>query len=292
MPTSGTPSTTTTERVIKKIRASSFRGFIAWPGSDDGHLNTVFIASFEHPTLGAVDAYVKLYPYDNGTNRGLIHEITGYLYAHALGVPQPPAAFLADIPLNLLQDLESRLTSGHWLLEAKAKLATWPGFCTIRLDGKSAAVHAPSTDGTLLRDDIAAWEALPKTVALDENIAHVDRHYNNLIRLGRRNYAVIDNGRLVNGTGETWSRDMLLSHHLYRNRLSEHVWGHAPSDTLISEMIDFARHHYGKFKTIAAELDYWMTLLLPHDRDAFRQFLTDRTEQTEWLLRKRYSRLL
>lgn len=283
---------TTTGRIIQKIASPGFRGFIAWTDGDDRHQNPVFIASFEHPVEGYIEAYVKLYPHQNGLNRGLVNEITGYLYGHALQVPQPDHAFLAEIPLNRLRNIDQHLPTGHWLHGALKTTNTWPGFCSSRLDGKSAAVHVPDTEIYAVREDIAAWGDLPRAVAMDENIAHVDRHFNNLIRLGRKKYAVIDNGRLVNGNSERWTCDMLDPSALYRNRLSEHVWAHRPADETISAMIDFAQRHQAAFATIKQELEYWLRLLLPKEHADFNSFLSSRTESVEWLLRKRYQRLV
>lgn len=283
-----------TERIIQKVQSPGFRGFIAWADGDDKHVNPVFIASFQHPVAGLVEAYVKLYPYQKEMNKGLINEVTGYLYGHALQVPQPAHAFLAEIPLKKLREIEQHLPPGHWLREVMDMYSVdkWPGFCSTRLDGKSAAVHVPDSEISALREDIAAWSDLPRAVAMDENIAHVDRHFNNLIRLSRKEYAVIDNGRLVNGMDEQWTCDMLDPSALYRNRLSEHVWGHKPNDTIITEILDFAQRHQAAFATIENELEYWLGLLLPKERADFSNFLSSRTESVEWLLRKRYQRLI
>lgn len=292
MQNSPTQSTTKpNDWVIKKITCAGFRGFISWVGEDDGHLNPVFIATFAHPTLGDVDAYVKLYPY-TPDNRGFINEITGYLYGHALGVPQPKAAFMAEIPLDKLQDISNRFPVGHWLSSILNSKKTWPGFCTTRLDGRSAALHMPDSEASLLIEDVAAWNQLPMTVAMDENIAHVDRHLNNLIRISKNNYAVIDNGRLVNPTSETWSTGMLDAFSLYANLLSQYIWDHKPENKTVSSMLDSAKNHCGAIATIENELFYWMGLLLPKEREQFRDFLASRTEHTEWLIRKRYNHLL
>lgn len=291
MTISGKPSTATTDRIIQKVRGQGFRQFIEWVGGDDGHLNPVFIATFAHPTAGHIEAFCKLYPYRNGKDRGLVNEITGYLFGRALEVPQPDHAFLANIPIKYLRDTAVRLGQNHWLNSLDTG-SEYPAFCTSRLDGKSAAVHLPQAEIPLLLEDVAGWINLPKAVALDENIAHADRHLNNLIRLGRKRYAVIDNGRLVNPDGEWWSCDMLESYRLYRNRLSEHVWNHAPSDDEISKLIMFATQHANAYNEIADELAYWLKLLLPQDHTEFEQFLRERATDMEWLVKSRYNRLV
>lgn len=288
-PTSPTPSKTTpTNRLIVKIKESGYRRFIAPADTEDGHLSQVHIADFLHPRLGECTAFVKLYPSENGHNRGLVNEITAHLFGHAVGVTQPRFAFVANIPLQRLGRLSG------WLSDIAKTHATWPAFCAQRLEGKSAALRVPNTDMPSLIEDIRRWDELPKAVALDEGIANTDRHLNNLIRLGKRRFAVIDGGRLADPAGsEHWRPETLAADALYRNRLSEHVWQHKPDDNAISRMLILAADHPAAFRTIADELDYWWSLLLPEDHQAaFRKFFDSRSGIVEALIRKRYHRLI
>ena len=70
MTQSATPSKTTTDRIVQKVKVEGFRSFIEWADLDDGHINPVFIAAFAHPTLGNVEAFCKLYQL-KGYHRGL-----------------------------------------------------------------------------------------------------------------------------------------------------------------------------------------------------------------------------
>lgn len=277
-----------TERIIGKIRSAGYRRFIAWAGDDDGHLEKVHIAGFDHPMRGTCEAFVKLYPADGSANRGLTNELTAYLYAHALSIPQPELAFVANVPLKRLGRLSG------WLATAAKTHETLPGFCTLRLDGASAAVRVPKTEIPSLIEDIQKWPELPNAVALDENIANTDRHLNNLIRLGRRRFALIDGGRLANDPDSTdWNAKSLDPTALYRNRLSEHVWQHKPENKAVSLMLDLATQHPVAFDRIADELDYWWRLLLSTaDHTLFKAFMEARTRSLELVIRKRYNRLI
>lgn len=288
MSRSSTPSSPMTERIIGKIRSTGYRRFIAWAGDDDGHLEKVHIAGFDHPTKGACEAFVKLYPADGSANRGLANELTAFLYAHALNIPQPELAFIANVPLKRLGRLSG------WLATAAKAHETLPGFCTLRLDGASAAVRVPNTEMPSLIEDIQKWPDLPNAVALDENIANTDRHLNNLIRLGRRRFAVIDGGRLANSPDSVhWTAKSLDPTALYRNRLSEHVWHHNPENKAVSLMLDLATKHPVAFDRIADELDYWWRLLLsPADHALFKAFMQTRTHSLDLVIRKRYHRLI
>jgi len=277
-----------TERIIATLRANSFGSFIGWAGQEDGHLNPVFVATFNHPTLQkTVSAYCKLYPLNAG-ERGLINEITGYLFAHALDIPQPDHAFVAQIPIHALhKELSAKLGDKHWILNH----TNYPVFCTTRLDGKSAGIYL-SEGSQDIYDDIAAWPDLPKTIALDENIAHTDRHINNLLRIKKNTYAAIDNGRLVCANSERWTVDMLDVNKLYRNRLSEHIWQHKPTKKNINHMMFCAEQH--TTSKIENELLYWVQSFIKdtNDQHAFYDFLQQRTGATSCLIRQRYQHLI
>lgn len=272
-----------TDRIIGLVRQGSFRNFLGWQGHEDGHRNTVFIAQFEFSGQ-PVTAYCKLYPEEGGTNRGLVNEVTGYLCAHALGVTQPPVAFIAEIPISRLTNPPS------WLLSAP----TYPAFCTERLEGKAAGIRVfHEHDARIVLEDVRGWRGLHGAIALDESIAHVDRHLNNLIRTGPRNYAVIDNGRLINPRSERWTVDQLVDIKLYDNRLSEKTWANRPGNDDASKTLKCAAAHEVAMQSISSELDYWLGLLLDgNDASRFRDFIHSRMKDAELLLRNRFGRLL
>ncbi len=276
--------------LIKRLPKDRFKSFIKWMDKSDGHSNPVFVATLQHPDpeVGLVTAYCKIYAHRTG-NRSLINEITGYLFAHACGVPQPQNAFIAQIPISKLQDVESIFGDDHWLL----KNQLYPAFCTTRLDGKSAAVYFSESDKYLM-EDISKWPDLPRTVALDENIAHTDRHLNNLMRIGRRKYAAIDNGRLVCEDNDSWTTDMLLPKKLYRNRLSEKIWNHKPNKNVISHILLHAKDHEMAIDHIKDELLYWSKMFIPEplERNAFQDFLEQRTKMISTLIAQRYQSLV
>ena len=148
-------------------------------------------------------------------------------------------------------------------------------------------------DAHIVLDDVRGWRGLHGAVALDESIAHVDRHLNNLIRTGARSYAVIDNGRLVNPRAERWTADQLIDIKLYDNKLSERTWGNRPDNADASMTLKCAAAHEVAMQTVASELDYWLGLLLDsNDASRFREFIHNRMRDAEMLLRNRFRRLL
>lgn len=278
------------EKIIATLSAGSFASFINWADPQAQNINPVFVATFKHPKYPQpVAAYCKIYPITQG-ERGLINEITGYLFAHALDVPQPDNAFIAQIPVELIKkELLQKLDKSHWIFNHEM----FPAFCTTRLDGKSAGIflNAESQD---IFDDIAKWPALPQTVALDENIAHTDRHINNLLRIKTNSYAAIDNGRLVCDKSERWTIDMLDHNKLYRNRLSEHIWHHLPEKKIVHSMMFCAENHAKNMIKTADELLYWVKILIKksEEQSAFYEFLHQRTGIAPCLIQQRYQHLI
>src|SRR5690606_37556220 len=110
------------------------------------------------------------------------------------------------------------------------------------------------------------------------------------IRLGRKKYALIDGGRLAHTAEHPhWNSRTLNPGHLYRNRLSETVWRHAPTEHDLALLRCRALKHPDAFSSVLPELDYWWQHLLPEaDHRTFRDFLKRRAQDLTDLLAKRY----
>ena len=129
-------------------------------------------------------------------SRGLINEIAGYLLTRERRIPQPPAAFVAQVPLKRLQDPPG------WIVSARnGGMETCPAFATARLDGLNAGMPVPDADVPALLREIAAWPFCAAAIALDEHLGNGDRHLNNLIRTKRGIFALIDHGKLCSKPG-------------------------------------------------------------------------------------------
>ena len=280
-------------KIIKVLNEDHFIRFNNWLGNEDGHLNPVFIGEFSHPTAGNTNAFCKLY---NPNAKGLINEIVGFLITGAFNVKQPDYAFIALLPREKIPDwqLIAERRDNVWMQQGADNLIC---FCTSRLDGKSAAIHICTSEDNYLipevADDISKWPQYSAAIALDENIAHADRHFNNLLRLAKQSYAVIDNGRLVNEFAENWNIDMLQNQGEYPNKLIKAIQIRTcirPSTTNIhKKAILCADGHSDKFKQIEDELEFWLNTFLPEDeKSAFQDFLINRTEEASWLLKRRF----
>lgn len=230
---------------------------------------------------------VKLYPGEDGRGRGMVNEITGWLITHALGLPQPSQAYVVKVPLG---ELESPLPD--WVRELKkSKTKTHWAFATAKLPAESAALNFKNEDIPLLIDDVKKWEVLPRVVALDEHIANTDRHLNNLLRLGKAKYALIDNGRLaVEGSERNWQTAYLRPDNQFTNKLSLHCWQDAPPVDKASIAVNAGSQHPDALSVVRDELMDWWERLIPDpvERSSFDHFITSRANTLSFLLSQRY----
>ncbi|MFC3902529.1 hypothetical protein SAMN05421749_103285 [Acinetobacter marinus] len=277
--------------IVQKIKNDRFYSFIDWVNPKYQNLNPVFVATYNLPNVGLVTAYSKIYQL-SADKRSLINEIVGYLFASALGIPQPEYAFLAEIPTTHLRDVAVKYPQFAWL----TKLNYYPAFCTSRLDGETAGIFLGDVIHTQakVQTELNKWKALPNAVTLDENIAHTDRHLNNLIRIRHNEYATIDNGRLICDISDDWQCTMLAPKKHYTNKLSQMACNHSPSNDQVSTMLSISEKHQNAFEQIQDELIYWAGQLIPNntDRSHFLSFIQDRTGLTKWLIEQRYHRLI
>ena len=144
-------------------------------------------------------------------------------------------------------------------------------------------------------DDLGKWDFCGHTIALDENIAHVDRHLNNLIRLGKSSYAVIDNGLLACQNDYNWQTDDLNADQLFINKLAtitEYV-NDTQAGIVKGKAISAGETHGALCPRVLYEMHHWINCLLSDaEGKAFEQFLLQRTEKTPWLLRQRYQQVI
>lgn len=270
--------------IVPILPPERFQSFLSWVGQEDRHLSQVCIATFDHPKAGNIQAYGK--PYQPRAGKGLFNEIAAYIMMDGRGMPQPKRAFLAFVEKSNLPNIDSNSPSYQWIKTSEII----PLFCTEKLSGHSAAIHLKRPiDKAQLKgivDDVLKWPDYPNAVANDECIAHADRHLNNLLRLGKANYALIDNGRLIRHDVEDWSIGDLDGEENYRNCLS----ANDKKGATHSHSIHAAEQFQKLPESHKIELDYWInTLLTPEEAEHYQSFYQTREETTEWLLKKRWN---
>jgi len=276
-------------RKIRVAKEAEWRGFLAWNTASD-NLERVFDAIIHDPVSNKdVTVCVKLYPSQEGKNRGMVNEITGWLIAHALNIPQPASAYLVKVPIK-----ELAAPIPDWIKGIKKTTKHYWAFATLKLPAESAAIRFHRAEIPLLIEDIRRWSDLPSAVALDEHIANTDRHLNNLLRLGKGNYALIDNGRLAveNGT-KNWTASDLVPNKPFANLLSQQCWKDSPPYPYASTTVDAGAKHADALSSVRTEIEDWWNRLIPDaaERQAFNHFITARANQLATLLNNRFNLL-
>lgn len=278
----------------KLVPPHGYLAFLRWTDPQAGNVESVHVAQIHHPVRGGVAAFAKIYPPNDYGQKGMANEILGYLVAHACDLPRSPFAFVAGIPLEKLPPggppwvkelVDAALSQGKISLR-------YPAFCTAPIDGVSALVSLGERDSELLRQDVLKWRDLPRALAFDDGIANVDRHFNNLLRLGRQRYALIDHGRLVAALGN-WETDDLDAYALYTHRLLALLYaeGVIPEAVASAALLEAERLAAAPSK-VEADLQYWLARLLTStDARAFEAFFRERMSNIDHVLRKRYNLL-
>lgn len=269
---------------VKLLDPSSYRNFKAWI-TNKNNLNPVFVASFKHPNeSNLIDMYCKVYSLE-ATDRSIFNEIVGYLVADALGIPQPEYACIAFIPtVDILQNDHVGFTNtplGHKFSELKA----YPVFCTAKIDKSETAFEYEVSSNKLI-DELVKWPYISKAIAMDNTIAHIDRHLNNLLRTGKSTYHVIDNDQLVVKYADFgWRIIDLDVNKKYTNRLFDIAKQNMTSrdfNNVKSNMIDECHNHTTAIDAISSEVNTWMNDLYSTndtlDYRTFIEFLVERAD--------------
>jgi hypothetical protein len=265
---------------LRYLSEQRFASFIRWlEGSGDGQgeagVEATCIVMLQPPDVPRPKPYYAKFYHDlGGQSRALANEITGYVLADRFGLPQPPSACLAKVPLAKL-DTRNLPKRHAWLKQAMKTHGYWPAFCTEAVTRPTPWQHYGPHAQELMKADIRKWPDHVKTLAFDEVIANLDRHFNNLLRIGDSRYALIDHGRLVVADGH-WQAAQLDANLASTNRLL-HLLYKDPTD-VVNGMI-FAAEGATILLAGLAEVDYWLAGVLTDrgEHQAFHNFLQART---------------
>lgn len=275
--------------VIQLLKPSDYRNFKCWV-TDVNNVNPVFVSSFKHPSeVKPIDMYAKIYSL-RGTDRSIFNEILGYLMAHALGIPQPKHACIALVPTERLRKdmVGSALNSS--LSDEVFQNEVFPVFCTSKID-KSKTAFQYNDLVEAIASELPKWPDMGKAVAVDNTIANIDRHVNNLVRTGVSKYHLIDNGILVSGNG--WQPSDLNPNEAFVNKLlmiSEKLMTPVQAAKIKGNAITACDDHADALNNINTELRYWISNLYKQtqsDYNNFMDFIDYRVNNAHGLLTSR-----
>lgn len=238
--------------------------------------------------------YLKAYDVHTIGDRGLLNEIIGYLLCNLYHIPQPNEAFIALVHQRSITHLLHK-TSEKLKIHLK-KQHIIPMFCTTKLHGKSLATtffHSTA----IMEQQLIQWQYYKSSIICDEIMANTDRLPRNIITFNKKEFWLIDNGRLVTEEGTNWKIQQLKNDNHYTNYLADLTKNTIQSDPRKGNAIIETAHHIQKnIKNIMQEAQYWINIFA-HDNDKkdwqnFLQFISYRNSNIAQLLINRYGMLI
>ena len=246
--------------------------------TQDGKMAFTHLANVKWLDNKPLRFYVKVYPKDKP--RGLINEITGYLLAYALGIPQPQKVGMIQLPKEVIAkehhskfDVIDDCIIG-WLSEESG--ITPNTYLSIRdLSEFEKTLHK-----------LELWPHLPNLIAFDDWVANQDRNTGNITIQGTSEFKIIDHGNVP--VSESWTKNCLVSEKNYRNVLMElfSLDGfRLPESVAIANA---SKAHLPAFIEVRDELDRWWKIFLEPDcHKKIHEFMAQRAEYSLERIKKR-----
>ncbi len=213
--------------------------------------------------------YVKVYP--KGHTRGLVNEITGYLLAHAAGLPQPKKVAVIQIPKEVIKEN----FTGEFVFSGDFAWG-W------------ASEECGTTPNTYLKiedligyerclDDLKRWDQLPTLLAFDDWVANQDRNTGNITIKYSNKFHIIDHGNVP--VSECWTQECLDKNRVYINKLLDGLFkGNYPLP-LSASMVEESKKHKNVFNIANRELVKWWSILLDDDSFGYLEdFISSRSK--------------
>lgn len=225
--------------------------------------------------------YVKAFATDDAQPadrpwRCLLNEIVGYTVAHHAGLPQPHAGLIRLQREQLL------------LLFPKARIQEDGIVCFVSVEahdpansttGMAKALFSALAD---LQQELLGWKRFAAVMAFDTWLANVDRNTGNLIRIGPREFSIIDHSDVL--TGPRWRAEDLDGSMDFPNKILDLAFkADALPLPIKSAIVDSATRLWHVYRKAEPELAFWL------GGDGLRawHFIWRRVETAEPLLRQR-----
>lgn len=270
------------DRIIQLLPPNSFQTVLKQ--TEEGLRAASFIASLRWGDGKSRRFYLKSYPKE--LHRGLINEITGYLLAHACGLPQPQKVALIPVAKNVFPP------------EYQALLPIYNGFIWCW-----ATEDAGSTPNLLVNmknlsnifkffEFFSRWNKWPDMLAFDEWVANQDRNTGNVVIKNGRQISLIDHGAVP--ISENWQIDDLDAAKQFANKfLSVAYQGKNPPLNVSSAMCKAAVKHTQNFQSVMDELEFWWKeFLSPVEYEPLKVFFELRASNEPMAMKQRVGLVL
>lgn len=219
--------------------------------------------------------YLKYYPEPTVSNnhKGFINEIIGFVLADFVGLPQPNSACLINCKSSVLHRLMPEFFEDN-----DSSVVLWGAEA---IKGKTPAQHFNlAKDCPSLVNELIAWKEVESTIAFDDWLANTDRNLNNLVRVKRNKYFLIDHGWLFSGL--KWDAEKLSISKVYENKLElfTRTSDSKKEEDRINRRCFSSESHYSAFEQALAELEYWFSVFLERsDEDLLKKFVSQRAQE-------------
>lgn len=248
------------EQIIKVLAFDKY--IAALELTDDGMMAATHLANVKWIDNKAGRFYVKVYPTCHP--KGLINEITGYLVAHAVGLPQPKKVAIIQIPKEIVENnfSGSFQCSGdyYWGWASEESGITPNTFLSMK--------DMVSYNNCL--EKIKKWDFFSDLLAFDDWVANQDRNTGNITIKGNNDFYIIDHGNVP--VSEGWTKDNLVVERIYKNKLLDGLYGTNYPLPLSVALVESSREHSKVFEQAKDELQAWCKLLLEPESSKHLQF--------------------
>ncbi|MUK79069.1 hypothetical protein GNP84_19515 [Aliivibrio fischeri] len=248
------------------VKVLSFDKYIApLEHTSDGQMAATHLASVKWIDNKPGRFYVKVYPKCHP--KGLINEITGYLVAHAAGIPQPKKVAVIQIPKevidqNFQEDFQS--SGDYYWGWASEESGNTPN-TYLKMDDMVSYQHCI--------DNLQKWTSFPALLAFDDWVANQDRNTGNITIKGNNDFYIIDHGNVP--VSEKWTKDCLVVENTYCNKLLDGLYQNNYPLPLSVSLVESSRLHPEVFKKAQTELIKWCDVLLDSESSSHLQLFLE-----------------
>lgn len=252
-----------------KVKVLSSNKYIApLSYAPDGQMGATHLANVKWIDNKPGRFFVKVYPDEH--NKGLVNEITGYLIAHACGLPQPSKVAVIKVPKQVITThFKGNFTfNGDYIL----------GWATEET-GTTPNTHLNVGDMIKFNkclEDLKRWDKLPKLLAFDNWVANQDRNTGNITIKSKNDFYLIDHGNVP--VSEKWKNSDLSISDDYVNKLLKALFSDNYPLPISASMLNASKEHNVAFNNAISELTKWWGVLLDDpSKQHLEKFIEERS---------------
>lgn len=237
----------------------------------DGNMGATHLANVKWIDNKPARFFVKVYPDEH--HKGLVNEITGYLIAHACGLPQPAKVGLIKLPKQVIT---SNFT-GNFTFTGDHIWGWASEEC-----GSTPNTHLKINDLIKYQDcleDLKKWDLLPTLLSFDNWVANQDRNTGNITIKNKGDFHIIDHGNVP--VSESWDITDLDSSSNFTNKLLMGLYNNNYPLPLSSSMVKASKLHNDSYKNALVELTKWWGVLLDDkSKEHLEKFIEQRSKDS------------